>query len=149
MNCKDLRVRCKNYKKYLYCKINRSEVTYEDCKECENKNYKSLDVHKKPIKNSYINKLERNRFSIITDDLDHCIECSSMFSIELHEVFFGKNRQSSMKYGCVIPLCRDCHKKIHLNNYLNQHYKRLVQAEFESLYSREEFVDIFKKNYLD
>ncbi len=151
MNCKDLRVRSKNYKKYIYCKKKKTEINYDDCKVCEDKNYKTIMPKPTKNQNKVIAKLERNRFSIITNTLDHCIECGSFFNVDLHEVFYGHNRKNSMKYGCVIPLCRECHtgiNGIHFNSHLNYKWKKIIQARFEEIYSNEQFIDIFKKNYL-
>ena len=51
------------------------------------------------------------RFSIITDDLEHCIECGNI-NVELHEVFYGgRNRNKSIEDGLVIPLCKQYHHR--------------------------------------
>ena len=64
-------------------------------------------------KKSYkLNKLEKNRTSILTNKLDRCYICGRPKE-HLHEVFFGKNRINSMKYGCIAPLCASCHNKVH------------------------------------
>ena len=45
------------------------------------------------------------RYSIITKDLEHCIECGRT-GINKHEVFYGTaNRKLSIEDGLVIPLC--------------------------------------------
>lgn len=91
--------------------------------------------------------MERNRFSIITDDLKHCYICGSKKE-ELHEVFEGKNRQISMKYGLVIPVCRKCHKKIPKDKTLRQNLHQVGQKAFKNKYKSESFIKIFGKNYL-
>lgn len=92
-----------------------------------------------------IKTLERKRYSIITDDLDHCYLCG-MNKQHLHEVIFGKNRVNSMKYGLVIPVCMKCHNEIHNNNELDKKLKRIAQQKFEENYDIE-FIKIFYKNY--
>lgn len=98
-------------------------------------------------KNYKITKLERNRFSIITDNIDYCIICGRTKQ-ELHEVIFGKNRLNSMKYGLVIPLCAEHHREIHKNSELDRYYKKLAQIKFEETYD-DDFLSIFYKNYKD
>ena len=97
-------------------------------------------------KKSYkITKLENNRYSILTEDLEHCIMCGKPKD-NLHEVFFGKNRQLSMKWGCVIPLCYTCHIMIHNNHAIDLTWKIKMQEVFESIYN-DDFIKIFGKNY--
>ena len=98
-------------------------------------------------KKSYkLAKLEKERFSILTDDLDHCIICKKPRE-NLHEVYFGKNRQLSMKYGCVLPLCYTCHISIHNKSALDLIYKIKMQNAFEKTYPEKNFIKIFGKNY--
>lgn len=98
-------------------------------------------------KSSKLIKLEKNRFSIITDNLNICIICNNSKN-HLHEVYFGNNRQNSMKYGCVIPLCFNCHNMIHNNIDLDLYWKKKMQIKFEETYD-EDFLSIFYKNYKD
>lgn len=92
-------------------------------------------------------KLENNRFSIITENLDKCFICGAKKE-ELHEVFEGKNRQMSMKYGLVIPICRKCHKSIPNNKTLREKIHKVGQKAFKNRYKNENFMKIFGKNYL-
>ena len=98
-------------------------------------------------KTSKLAKLERNRTSIITDDLSHCFVCG-MRKQHLHEVFFGKNRVNSMKYACVVPLCAFCHSKVHSQVQLDLKLKKLTQEVFIEVYEDVDFLSIFHKNYL-
>lgn len=93
-----------------------------------------------------IKKLERNRFSIVTNDLTKCIICHKPKD-NLHEVYFGKNRQASMKYGCVIPVCYEHHIMIHNNHSLDLIWKIKTQSIFEEKYPDLDFMKIFGKNY--
>lgn len=63
MNCKNLRIRSKNYKKYGYCIKYKKEVPIY-CKECEQIEYKVV----KPIKKrtSKQTKAETKRYSIFS-----------------------------------------------------------------------------------
>ena len=97
-------------------------------------------------KSSKLAKLERNRFSIITDNLDYCIICGKPKQ-DLNEIFAGRNRQNSMKYGLVIPMCRNCHIKYTNDGIMQFYWKKIGQEKFEEIYD-EDFLEIFKRNYL-
>ena len=106
---------------------------------------------KMKTKSNKLAKLERNRFSVFTDDLEHCILCSKPRE-HLHEIIYGKNRINSMKYNFVIPLCANHHtgkEGIHFNRELDLYYKRLCQIYFENnIGNRIEFIKIFGRSYL-
>ena len=99
---------------------------------------------KKSIK---LSNLENNRFSIITEDLDHCYLCGRNKD-NLHEVYEGAKRQLSMKYGCVLPLCYQHHIMIHYDRNMALFYKKIMQGKFIEVYPDLNFTDIFKINYL-
>lgn len=98
------------------------------------------------------------RFSILTDDLTTCIECREKGiirkNINKHEIFYGKNRQNSIKYGLVIPLCQEEHhnqfqsKGIHFDKELCDKWHKRGQEAFKEKYPELDFVSIFRKNYL-
>lgn len=98
-------------------------------------------------KSSKLAKLEKNRFSIITKDLEHCYLCGNKKQ-ELHELVEGKNRQASMKYGLVIPICRKCHNLVTNDRTLQEKLHKVAQKEFKKHYKTENFVQIFNENYL-
>lgn len=98
-------------------------------------------------KSSKLSTLERNRKSILTDDLEHCIICGKKRD-HLHEIYEGKNRQNSMKYNCVLPLCYKHHILIHQDRKLSLIWKVKCQKEFEKTKSREAFISIFRRSYL-
>ena len=93
------------------------------------------------------------RYSILTNDLTKCIECGRNGTINLHEIFFGRNRQNSIKYGLVIPLCQAEHhnqyqsKGIHFDKDLCDKWHKIGQQKFEEVYPDLNFVDIFRRNY--
>lgn len=98
-------------------------------------------------KTNKLKKLEQGRMSILTEDLKTCYICKKNKQ-DLHEIFEGARRVSSIKYNMVVPLCRYCHNKIHTDRELSLHFKRLCQKEFEKENSREKFIEIFKRSYL-
>ncbi len=95
------------------------------------------------------------RFSLFTKDLEHCIECGKS-KINKHEIFYGRNRNNSIKYGLIIPLCQENHhnqfqsKGIHFDKKLCDKWHVLGQQKFMDYYdkSSEEFREIFGRNYL-
>jgi len=97
-------------------------------------------------------KLERERYSILTNDLNKCYICGAKENIHIHEIYFGKNRQNSMKYGCCVPLCFYHHNgskhAVHYDKYLDDLLKEECQRKFEKEHSREEFISIFGRSYL-
>jgi hypothetical protein len=100
-------------------------------------------------KTNKLAKLERSRFSIFTDDLDTCMFCG-MSATDLNEIFRGRNRRNSMKYGAVIPMCRKCHSKITDDTKLELEWKIKGQKKAMEYYkmSVEEFIEIFGMNYI-
>lgn len=104
----------------------------------------------KPIKkkSKKLAKKEKDRYSILTDDLEHCYICKKAKKSDIHEIFGGRNRQMSMKYGLVIPICRKCHSMIEKNETLKKKWHKDGQKVFEKHYKTENFEKVFGKNYL-
>lgn len=98
-------------------------------------------------KSSKLAKLEKNRYSIITNNLEKCYICKAKKE-DWHEVIEGKNRQVSMKYGLVIPICRKCHTKVTNDKTLQEKLHKVGQEMFEKHYKTENFMKVFGKNYL-
>lgn len=146
MNCMYLKIRSRKYQKYIYCKQKDKEINFYDCKSCKDKDFKKTKELKK--KSNKLKNLEAKRFSIITNNLKICYVCQKRKKDDLNEVFEGSNRQMSMKYGLVIPVCRTCHTEYDLNKELRQKYQREAQKIFEEKYGHDLFMQKFKKNYL-
>lgn len=162
MNCKFLKQKL-NQK--LECKLTNKIITFKDCKECKEKEYKSNIMisnnsipnirksndfpnnRKMVTKSKKLAKMERNRTSILTDDMEHCYICGSKKE-HVHEVCFGKNRLNSIKYGLLIPVCFNCHMKIHNDINLQEEHHKIAQKKFNEVYPDLDFVEIFKRNYL-
>lgn len=159
MNCKNLK---QKLDRTLFCKKKNKIIKISECNNCKYKEYKVKVSNNKPLKhttNCYqlkqcrqkskkLAKLERNRFSIFTNDLEHCIICGSKKD-NLHEIFFGTaNRVNSMKYGCIIPLCFAHHTEMHKNKEWQDYWHKQVQQAFIKNYPDLDFLEIFKRNYL-
>lgn len=101
-------------------------------------------------KTNKLAKLERNRFSLFTDDLETCITCGK-HATDINELFRGRNRQNSMKWGLCIPMCRECHTFITNNNKLENKWKILGQKKCMEHYTMttEDFISIFGRNYIE
>ena len=130
----------------MVCKKTGEEVDYSVCNNCKLKKYKATlaKTMKKRTYKQY--KAEKDRFSIFTEDLDHCLFCGRQRE-NLHEVIFGRNRHNSIKYGLVIPLCYEHHLECHKNSQLQDVWKKDAQKKFEKVYPDLDFIKIFGKNY--
>lgn len=83
--------------------------------------------------------------SIMTDDLDTCYICGRDRT-QFHHVFGASNRNHSTEDGLFIPICAECHEKIHKFNPLS--LKQEGQRCYEKTHSREEFMKRYGKNYI-
>ena len=101
----------------------------------------------------------KNRTSILQHSTE-CFLCRKYFDIcndrglHLHHVYEGwGNRRQSDRNGFVIWLCPEHHNMseygIHFNKDVDLEVKRECQRKFEETQSREEFMEIIGRNYLD
>lgn len=147
MSCVYFTKRTRKYKPYFFCKLSKRVITFDNCKNCLETKYKEIKpIRKRTNKQA---KLEKGRYSIITDDLEHCYICAErgikgVLRDDLHEVYGGSNRKRSIKNGLVVPLCRKCHQDIYILNWL----KKFVQLEYEEIYSRDDFINLIGQSYL-
>ena len=172
--CKHLKKR----KNKPYCKLLDREITLSECnsinaenkcreyktKKSKNSFYKSnsnqinknaQSLTKKQVKNTKMHnkskkltKLEKNRKSVFTEDLDYCYLCGRKKN-DLHEVYAGRNRINSIKYGFVLPICRECHSLNQNNPFFNDYWHKQGQLYWEEfISSREEFIKVFRRNYI-
>ena len=147
MSCKNLK---QKVNRKLYCNTLKKEIKISECSNCKYKEY-SIKSNSTKLKSrtSKQSKLERNRFSILTNDLEHCVICGARKE-HLHEVCFGRNRINSIKFGLVLPLCSTHHTEMHKNKEWQDYWHVVAQKRFMKYYHKsiDEFVDIFKINYL-
>ena len=143
--CKHLKIKLN---RTFECKKSNKKIILKDCANCQFKEYSiKSNVAKLKNRTSKQTKLERNRFSILTNDLNHCIICGDKKD-HLHEVFFGRNRTNSIKYGLVIPLCSTHHTEMHKNTEWQDYWHKKGQKAFIANYPDLDFFKIFKINYL-
>lgn len=82
-----------------------------------------------------------------------CLVCKSPY-VEDHHIFYGRGlRPLSEKHGLKVWLCyrhhRDHKTGVHFNKELDLKIKKVAQKKFELTHTREEFIEIFGRNYLD
>jgi hypothetical protein len=138
-----------------FCKLLNKEIEFSQCRRCEEKEYKPKKIYKIKQRTYKQAKAEANRYSILTDDLEHCIICGKA-PINKHEIFYGSNRHNSIKWGLVIPLCTAEHHVgnaigIHADKELDRIWKKKGQLAYMKHYNKniDEFISVFGKNYLD
>ena len=88
-------------------------------------------------------QLEKNRFSIFTDNFNKCYYCGKEGKMDLHEIYGGSNRKRSIENGFVVPLCRICHS----NEKIIQYLRIKLQKEYEKKHSRDDFIKLIGKSY--
>ena len=93
-------------------------------------------------------KIERERYSVFTSD-DHCMICKTVHYLTWNEIFRGRNRTNSMKYGFCLRMCLSCHQQYQEDTSFNDYWHKKAQLYFEEHYgTREDFIRIFRRNYL-
>lgn len=111
------------------------------------KEYKKIFKSKR-YKSNTIKKMEKNRESVFTKDLDHCYLCGKKKN-DLHEIFGGRNRINSIKYDFVLPLCRECHSSNQDNAAFNRYWHIQAQLYWEEhIGTKNDFIKVFGRNYL-
>lgn len=150
MNCTYLK---QKFNRKLECKKDKNRIPCKDCKNCPYREYKNKEQKQLKQRTRKQSKLERERESLFTNDLEHCIICGRS-PVNKHEIFGGRNRLNSIKYKLVIPLCTCEHhdqvncRGIHFDKKLRDEWHRKGQALFNETYPDLDFLDIFKENFL-
>lgn len=93
--------------------------------------------------------------SILTEDMEHCYLCGREREA-VHHIYHGTAlRKISDRHGFIVPLCANCHTMSTTSVHLDKKHvkdtalKKLCQNRFERDHSREEFMKIVGRNYLD
>ena len=89
--------------------------------------------------------------SIVQQDGSRCFVCGRMTGLERHHILGGPNRKWSEKYKLTVMLCQEHHTGKNGAQYdrqLGDSLKRLAQIAFEARHSHEEWMQVFRKNYL-
>lgn len=80
--------------------------------------------------------------------------CGKAGETERHHIYGSANRKYSEQYGLTVYLCPECHRvsetAVHRNKEVRKTLQRIGQRAFENKCgSRQEFIKIFGKNYLE
>jgi hypothetical protein len=86
-------------------------------------------------------------------DTDFCLFCGMPYA-HLHEVYFGKNSQLSKQHGFQVRLCANHHTGTNGVHGINGHsldnaLKMATQMRYELTHTREEFMKIIGRNYIE
>jgi hypothetical protein len=108
-------------------------------------------IYPKPSYKRQVHKVQKIRLQ----DRRECWVCGTTECLEEHHALGAANRPLSERYGLKAYFCHRHHNEnipgdpgIHFNPELMLRFKRYAQVKFEEVYSREEFVRIFGRNYL-
>jgi len=81
-----------------------------------------------------------------------CYFCNSVTGLEKHHVFAGvANRKISEAQGLWVMCCNSCHTGrdgVQYNKEKNIRLKQDAQRAFEKDHTHQEWMDLFRKNYL-
>lgn len=82
-----------------------------------------------------------------------CFICGTTYNLHDHHIFMAANRKHSEKYGLKVWLCYTHHNgsnySPHFNKEVDIELKQIAQRKFEETHSRDEFMAIIGRNYLD
>ena len=157
MNCIYLK---QKINRTLECKKRKKIINIKECNNCKYKEYKCTEFSKNSAnstlknttlhnKSAKLTKLERNRFSVFTNNRHKCMFCPSTYNLTWHECFSGSNRQKSMQYGFCLRMCESCHSKFQEDKNFNDYWHaRCREYWLEHLGTLNEFIKEFGKSYL-
>ena len=77
-----------------------------------------------------------------------CMICRKCGVTQIHHVFGGAYRKKSEKMDLVIEVCPNCHREIHDNPKKFEWIKKKLQKQWEEQHSHDEWMNIFKRNWL-
>lgn len=93
------------------------------------------------------NKYGTERGESLLSKRKYCYFCGSP-NVVIHHIYGGPLRQKSDEQGGWVYLCPKHHEMIHSMPEKSRMLKKLCQIEFEEKYSHEEFLKLFRRNYL-
>lgn len=104
-------------------------------------------------------KKQKHKKSILKSQKGVCFLCALLYDdysktyTEEHHVMFGSGqRKQSEAEGIKVDLCRYHHREgseaVHNNQEMRELLCKMAQQEYEKTHTREEWQQLFKKNYL-
>lgn len=147
IKCIYSRIRHKQGEIYYYCTKTRKIVKKECFRGCLDKEYKIPKEMKRKSKKQ--KALEESRYSIIQQDLSKCYFCNNK-AIDWHELLKGRNRKRCIKWGLVVYICRECHRKTEEDSDFYKETRKYAQKMWQKHYNKtkQDFIDEFGRNYL-
>jgi len=134
-----------NNQKNVHYLLNNSQII----NSAESLQSSAKTLQKMKNKSNKLAKLERKRKSVFTDN-DRCMVCKSTYQLTWNEIYRGRNRTNSMKYGFCLRMCLNCHREYQEDANFNELWHKTAQRYFEEYYgTRDEFISIFRRNYLE
>lgn len=95
--------------------------------------------------------MRKNKNNSIIDNSNYCIECGK-YGVHRHHVLHGLGRRKlADEDGLIIPLCPQCHERLHSSkgHEMDLRYQRLGEMAYLGQgHSIEEFIERYGKNYL-
>ena len=91
--------------------------------------------------------------SIVQQGDPRCFFCGRTVGLERHHIFGGvANRPLAERWGLWVYCCDFCHRDpkdgVQYNRKKADSLKRLGQIAFEARHNHDEWMEIFKKNYI-
>lgn len=81
-----------------------------------------------------------------------CYVTQAKTVLHKHHIFGGPDRKHSERYGLYVWLIPEYHnmsdKGVHFDKMFDTELKEFGQREFEKRYSREKFMEVFRRSYL-
>lgn len=79
-----------------------------------------------------------------------CFVCKRDDTLTVHHLYAGSRRQRADREGLTVYLCPLCHERVqHYDTKADRILKQIGQRAFEKTHTREEFIRLFGKNYLE
>ena len=145
--CVYLRIRQKNRQIYCYCTKMRENVQKCCYIGCLDKEYKIPKQLKQ--KSNKQKQIESKRFSILQENKNKCYFCDKR-AVDTHELIKGRNRKKCIKWGLVVYLCRDCHRKTEEDIEFYKETRKYAQKMWQKHYNKtkQDFIDEFGRSYI-
>lgn len=114
MNCINFRVKSKNYQKYIYCNKKKKEITYQDCMNCKQKEYKKVTKIKcKKHKSTKATEIPTKLKKVVWErDSGKCIFCGK--NVDISHANAHLIKRSALGRGIkenLFTACDECHDK--------------------------------------
>ena len=128
-NCVFKRIRSKKYKKYFYCTKLKKEITNEDCRLCQEKEYKK---HKTNVKNNNKKKVSKETYELVLKESQgRCALCGKeTINLDLHHIEFRSERPDLIDEpsNCIM-LCNGFENNCHLGKAHKEKkkYKKILK----------------------